>query len=93
MRFSLFPVLCLLVIVYFSYHGIWGNRGFFRLIEIRHQIEEAEQLALSIAVTKEKLQYKTTALKNPKTIDPDILEEEALRVLGQTNPNNLVIFD
>ena len=93
MKFSLFPVLCILVIVYFSYHGIWGNRGLFRLIEIRQQIAETEQLALSTADTKEKLRYKTTALKNPKTIDPDILEEEALRVLGQTNTNNLVIFD
>ncbi len=93
MKFSLFPVLCILVTAYFSYHGIWGNRGLSRLIEIRHQIEEAEQLALSTTDAKEKLKYKTEALKNPKTIDLDILEEEALRVLGQTNTNNLVIFD
>ena len=93
MRFGFFPFLCLLVIVYFSYHTIWGNRGFFRLIEIRHQIEQAEQLSLEVAENKKNLQYKTNALKNPKAIDPDILEEEALRVLGQTNTNNLVIFD
>ena len=92
MRF-LFPTLCFLAIAYFSYHTIWGNRGFVRLLEIRHQIETAKELAVSTEQEKKNLQYKTNALKNAKTIDPDILEEEALRVLGQTNTDNLVIFD
>jgi hypothetical protein len=63
------------------------------LLEIREQIAEAKVLAEETAEEKRSLQYKTNALKNPKTIDPDILEEEALRVLGQTKSDNLVIFD
>ena len=93
MRLSLFPFLCILVIAYFSYHTIWGNRGLFRLIEIRKQITQAEQMLDDTDQEKKKLQYKTNALKNSKAIDPDILEEEALRVLGQTDNSNLVIFD
>ena len=93
MRFRLFPCLCLLVIAYFSYHTIWGNRGFFKLLEIRHQIREASLLAEETREEKKMLQHKTNALKNPKAIDSDILEEEALRVLGHTNTTNLVIFD
>jgi len=92
MRF-VFPCLCVLVISYFSYHTIWGNRGFFRLLEIREQIHEAELLVEQTTEEKKTLQYKTNALKNPKKIDTDILEEEALRVLGQTSTDNLVIFD
>lgn len=93
MRFRPFPIIFLLVIAYFSYHSVWGNRGFFRLLEIRHQISEAKLIAEQTAEEKKTLQYKTNALKNPKAIDPDILEEEALRVLGQTDADNLVIFD
>ena len=93
MRFRLLPTLCLLVIAYFSYHTIWGNRGFFRLLEIREQIQAAQKLAAETEQEKKTLQYKTNALKSAKTIDIDILEEEALRVLGQTHTNNLVIFD
>ena len=93
MRLRLFPVLCLLVIAYFSYHTVWGNRGFFRLLAIQDQIAEAKELEQQTALEKKTLQYKTNALKNPKTIDPDILEEEALRVLGHTRADNLVIFD
>ncbi|MBQ4472620.1 MAG: septum formation initiator family protein [Alphaproteobacteria bacterium] len=93
MRSWLFPFLCCLVIAYFSYHTIWGNRGFFRLLEIREQIQAAQKLAEETEQEKKNLQYKTNALKSAKTIDIDILEEEALRVLGQTHTNNLVIFD
>ena len=93
MRFRLFPFLCLLVIAYFSYHTIWGHRGFFRLIEIKQQIAEATLLSEQTAGEKESLQHKINALKNPKAIDSDILEEEALRVLGRTHSENLVIFD
>jgi len=93
MRFRLFPFLCILVIAYFSYHSIWGNRGFLRLLEIRQQISEAETILEQTNTERKNLQYKTNALKNPKTIDFDILEEEALRVLGQTSTDNLVIFD
>ena len=93
MRFRLFPFLCLLVTAYFSYHTVWGNRGFLKMLEIKEQIQQATLLAQETETEKKMLQYKTNALKNTKAIDPDILEEEALRVLGQTNANNLVIFD
>ena len=87
------PVLSVLIFAYFTYHGIWGNRGLFRLLEIREQIEQAKQLAQQTEQEKLNLQYKTNALKNPKSVDFDILEEEAVRVLGRTKSDNLVIFD
>ena len=93
MRPRLFPCLCLLVIAYFSYHIIWGNRGILRLMEIRKQLVATQELADKTALEKKNLTYKTNALKNPKAIDMDILEEEAVRVLGQTKSENLVIFD
>lgn len=93
MRIRLFPFLCLLVIAYFSYHTIWGNRGLLKLMEIREQIAATKELAEQTAQEKKNLTYKTNALKNPKAIDFDILEEEAVRILGQTRSDNLVIFD
>ena len=59
MRFRLFPFLCLLVIAYFSYHSIWGNRGFLRLLEIRQQIAEAETILDQTTIERKNLQYKS----------------------------------
>ena len=89
----LFTFLCLLVITYFVYHGIWGNRGFFRLIEIQHEIAEANQIAEATAQEKITLTQKTDALKNKNALDRDVLEEEAARVLNMIDQNDVVILN
>jgi len=89
----LFACLCLLIITYFIYHGIWGNRGLFRLIEIQDEIAEAQQIADKTAQEKEALIQKTDALKNSNALDKDVLEEEAARVLNMIDENAVVILN
>ena len=89
----LFTFLCLLVITYFVYHGIWGNRGFFRWIEIQDEIAEANKIAEATAQEKTSLAQKTDALKNKNALDRDVLEEEAARVLNMINQNDVVILN
>ncbi|MBP5343990.1 MAG: septum formation initiator family protein [Alphaproteobacteria bacterium] len=89
----LFTFLCLLVITYFVYHGIWGNRGLFRLIEIQDEISEAQEIARKTVIEKEALTQKTDALKNHNALDKDVLEEEAARVLNMIDENDVVILN
>ena len=89
----LFPLLCLLIITYFVYHGIWGNRGFFRLIEIQNEIADAKKIAQKTADEKSFLTQKTDALKNKNALDKDVLEEEAARVLNMIDENDVVILN
>lgn len=88
-----FTFLWLLVIVYFVYHGIWGNRGLFRLIEIQDEIVSARKLADQTAEEKLFLTQKTDALKNKNALDRDVLEEEAARVLNMIDQNDVVILN
>lgn len=88
-----FTFLWLLVIVYFMYHGIWGNRGLFRLIEIQDEIVSARKLADQTAEEKQFLTQKTDALKNKNALDKDVLEEEAARVLNMIDQNDVVILN
>ena len=89
----LFTFLCLLVITYFVYHGIWGNRGLFRLIEIKDEIVEAKDIAHKTLAEKEALTQKTDALKNKNALDKDVLEEEAARVLNMIDEDDVVILN
>ena len=89
----LFTFLCLLVITYFVYLGIWGNRGLFRLIEIQDEIVEAKEIARKTLAEKEALTQKTDALKNKNALDKDVLEEEAARVLNMIDENDVVILN
>ena len=88
----LLTFLCLLIITYFIYHGIWGNRGLFRLFEIKNEIAQANETAKQTADEKAALIQKTDALKNQNALDKDVLEEEAARVLNMINENDVVIM-
>ena len=88
--FGIVPFACALVTAYFVYHGIYGNRGLLRLEQIRQERAQEEMVAAGVASEKELLQKKVQALKNGA---PDLVREEALRVLNMGNEDDLVILD
>ena len=88
--FGVIPFACLLVTVYFAYHGIYGNRGLLRLEQIRQEWAQEKAVAAEVSQKKELLQKKVQALKNGA---PDLIQEEALRVLNMGSEDDLVILD
>jgi len=88
--FKLIPMLSVLITTYFVYHGIYGNRGFLRLEQIHQEYTGAVQEARKISREKELLQKKVEALKKGA---PDLVQEEALRVLNMGGEEDLVILE
>ena len=87
--FNVIPWVSLLVISYFTYHGIYGNRGLLRLNQIHQERIQEEKKANEVKAEKELLQKKVEALKKGA---PDLVQEEALRVLNMGGEDNLVIL-
>ena len=81
--------MAILITAYFVYHGIYGNRGFLRLGQIRQEYAQEESVANNVKQEKELLQKKVNALKNGA---PDLIQEEALRVLNMGTEDDLVIL-
>ena len=75
---------------YFIYHGIYGNRGLLRLEQIHQEYAQAFQEAQKVSAEKTLLQKKVEALKNGA---PDLIQEEALRVLNMGDPDDVVILN
>lgn len=88
--FKIIPLLSFLIMAYFIYHGIYGNRGLLRLEQIRKEYVQASQEAQRVSAEKTLLQQKVEALKNGA---PDLVQEEALRVLNMGNSDDVVILD
>ena len=88
--FHVIPLISLLITSYFVYHGIYGNRGFLRLRQIHQERAQEEIVANSVRQEKELLQKKVNALKSGA---PDLVQEEALRVLNMGTEDNLVILE
>ena len=84
------PLLSVLITAYFIYHGIYGNRGLLRLEQIRQERVQEEKVLASVAEEKKLLQKKVEAIKNGA---PDLIQEEALRVLNMGTEDDLIILN
>lgn len=90
-RVWLIPFICLLMTAYFIFHGIQGNHGIRRMIQVREEIATADKIKQESILEKERLQAKVNAL-SPKSLDLDQLSESALRILNIGDTNLKVIF-
>ena len=88
--FNIIPLVSVLVTVYFVYHGIYGNRGILRLNQIHQERIQEEKVADEVRSEKELLKKKVEALKNGA---PDLVQEEALRVLNMGTESDLIILE
>lgn len=87
---SVLPTLLLVVIlVYFSYHAISGDRGVLAYIKLSHKIEQA-RADLDI-VQAERIKYeRNVRLMRDDSLDLDLLDEQSRRLLGHAGKDEKV---
>ena len=85
------PVLCLVLVGYFAYHLVNGERGFIALLQLDQQIQEAKANATILAKERTEVESRV-ALMRPDQLDPDMLEERARLMLSVGHPDEVVIL-
>ncbi|HAQ33474.1 MAG TPA: septum formation initiator [Rhodospirillaceae bacterium] len=85
------PVLCLVLVGYFAYHLVNGERGFIALLQLDQQIQEAKANAAILAKERTEVESRV-ALMRPDQLDPDMLEERARLMLSVGHPDEVVIL-
>lgn len=91
LRHFVFPIMAVGVLAYFSYHAINGSLG---LESMRNYEEDVAQLQGQLgALEKQRatLERKTAMLRDG-SLERDMLDEQARRVLGVTRENEIVIL-
>lgn len=90
-RFKIFPTVCLVIAVYFVYHGICGAHGYRRLKQVQTEIASARQLAEEIHARRAFLEMKVKSLSE-NALDMDQLEESALHFLNMGKAEDVILF-
>src|SRR5579864_3967565 len=85
------PILGALLLGYFSYYAIEGERGLLAYLSLTQEIRKATITRDLIHGEWEALD-KRVALLRPSSIDPDMLEERALLMLGLGHPDDVVVM-
>lgn len=91
LRHALIPAVCLVIMVYFAYHGVQGRHGLISWLGLSHEIEGLEADLARVTATRERLESHV-ALLRPESLDPDLLDERARGILGLANRDELTIF-
>src|SRR3954462_11736449 len=90
-RHAVAPIIGALLLGYFSYYAVQGERGLLAYLSLTQEIRKATITRDLIHADWEALD-KRVALLRPNSIDPDMLEERALLMLGLGHPDDVVVM-
>ena len=80
------------MIVYFAFHTVNGERGLLRYLFLKREIQQAQKVAAEYNHQKEILEGKVKHLSNG-SLDLDLLEERARIVLNLADEDDFVLLD
>lgn len=85
------PLLGIVVVAYFAYHTVHGNRGFLAYIQMRERVSEAEQRLERVRTEKQYWDHRVKLLY-PTSIDRDMLDERVRLMLGYARADDIVVL-
>jgi len=80
----------ILVLVYFGYHSIHGQRGLFAWLDVNRELEARRAELAELEARRQRLERRVEALEGDGA-DPDLLEEE-LKKLGFVKEDEVVVL-
>ncbi len=91
LRPALLPALGLVLLGYFVFHAIQGERGLVAWLVLKQEIREAQGQDDVLAAEQATLERRVAAL-SPASLDPDMIEERARIMLNYAHSDELVIL-
>ncbi|HPF79086.1 MAG TPA: septum formation initiator family protein [Alphaproteobacteria bacterium] len=91
LRRNMLAVIGLCLSVYFSYHLIAGQRGYFRLMTLENKIASVSHEYEGLKEERQEIEKKVVMMR-PGSIDRDLLEERARHVLGYRRGDEVILL-
>lgn len=92
MRRMISPLVFILLTVYFVYHILQGERGVISWISLSQKVK-AEEKVLQTLTSQEQALAQRVRLLRPDSLDLDMLDEQARRLLNYSHKQETVIYD
>lgn len=85
------PALGLLIIGYFAYHVVHGERGLLAWHHLDQRVAQTKAELAAVQAKRRTLEHRVRLLR-PESLDADLLEESVRRTLGYGRPDEVVIM-
>ena len=79
-------------VAYFSYHGLYGKRGFFTHEELRREHAELTQERAQLRAQRMHLEKRVRALRE-ESLDVDLLDEQVRLLLQYADDDEIIVFE
>ncbi len=86
------PTFGALVVGYFLFHAVQGERGILAWSELKQEVAEAEQTVEALTDARRTMESRVTLLHSD-SLDRDLLDERARIVSGLVRPHEIIIYD
>ena len=87
---TLFLVLGICLCLYFSFHLLFGERGYLKYVSLSHQYELSQIEYNKLRAEREALEAKVVGMRSG-SIDVDLLEERVQFMLGVLPENAFIL--
>ena len=84
--------LAFAVVGYFLYHVAQGDRGLFAMLKLLRRLDVAQETLANLEKERSVWANRIQLIK-PKTLNKDMLDEQARSQLGLAEPDEVVIMD
>jgi cell division protein FtsB len=82
--------LLIFILFYLTYHIINGDRGLYSLMQESQRLEQLRSEVATLQVKRESLEHRVSLIGSE--VDADMLDEQARRILGYIDKNEMVYF-
>jgi len=80
-RNLIFNIIISLLLIYFIFHSIYGNRGVIAYFKLNQKLEKTYTELENLRVTRIEIEHKVKLLR-PESLNQDMLDEKVRQILG-----------
>ena len=84
-------LLGVLIVGYFLYHTVQGERGWFAMVRLQNEVQTAQSTLGNLSEERLELERRTQLLRSDN-MDPDLLDEKSRELLNYSNPDEIVVL-
>ena len=85
------PLFFSAAVFYLAFHALNGERGIYALLKQSRNLEVSQQELLRLVAERKALENNVMLLGN-ESLDLDLLDEQARRILGKVNQDEIVVI-
>lgn len=90
-RHFVLPIITVAVLSYFGFHAFQGEYGLIAQKRLEARAGNLSAIAEDLRDQRRVLEKRVTLLR-PESLDPDMIDEQARRILNLAHPDEIVIY-